>query len=437
MSSNDTLSKIPIAVEAVPSGRRFHWRRRLTQFAFIAALILIPVTGLLRIDPIAGAFVVLDRQIWWADFFLVFGLWLALASGMVLLYSTVGTAFCGWACPQNSLAELANRWTYKLLGKRADMSMSGEKMAVAASKNRWPNWLLLSLILLSVSMVMALIPLLYFYPPEVVWSFITFQDDARLADSLHYIYSIFVLVFLMDIGFIRHFWCRFICIYKVWQHGFKTHQTLQVAYDESRAEQCVKCNYCNTVCIVGIDPRNTDMYDSCINCGDCIDACNQLQAKKGGRGLLSFKSGAAASGKRGALARNLASMSLRMRWTLPFAALGLGMFIWGLIDYQYYHLAVYRADTEHGTEIRDYRVAVSHKLYRDAELKVSLEGLPENSYRLSADTVHFTSAGRVDLNLHIDPVLEKGLHRFLVHVESSDGWRDSYRVQHFVENKTS
>jgi polyferredoxin len=433
MSHNNTLSNIPINVETSNSRVSFHMRRRLTQILFIFLLVVIPVSGLLRIDPVAGAFVVLGRQIWWSDFFLVFGLWMLLASSMVLLYSTVGTAFCGWACPQNSLSELANRWTYKLLGKRADVSISGEKMKVAASKNRPLNWLVLGVIIFLVSMFMALIPLFYFYTPDVIWSFVTFQHDARLASSLHYIYFIIVLVIFVDVSFIRHFWCRFMCVYKVWQHGFKTHQTLRVIYDDTRSDSCEKCNYCNTVCYLGIDPRKTDLYDSCINCGDCIDACNRVQAKNKLPGLLKFVSGNYGNRESGKIMRNLASMSTRLRWTIPFAGIGLAMFIWGLVNYQYYHLAVYRADAEYGAEITDYRVAVSNKLYHPADLTVSIEGLPVKSYLLSNDKVHFDSAGRVDLDLHIKSNLKQGLHSFLVHAKSPDGWQAVYRVQHFVE----
>jgi polyferredoxin len=435
MSSRHSLEQIPIVTTAPSRPARFHWRRRLVQVLTLLIAVLIPVSGLLRIDPVAGAFVVLDRQIWWADFFLVFGLWLSLASSLVLMYSLVGTAFCGWACPQNSLSELANLWTYKLLGKRADVSIAGEKMQVAASKNKLLNWLLLGLMLVAASMVMALIPLFYFYAPDIVWSFITFRDDARLASSLHFIYAIFVLVILVDITFIRHFWCRFMCIYKVWQHGFKTKNTLHIAYDEARSAYCERCNYCNTVCFLGLDPRRTDLYDSCINCGECVDACNKLQAKKGEAGLLRFELGERKLGTmmRRLLPTNLASLSSRMRWTLPFVALGVGMFVWGLSHYEYYHLAVYRADAEYGAVIRDYRVAVSNKRYRGADLSVALDGLPQASYRLSATQVHFDTAGRVDLNLHIEPNLSPGLHSFMVRVSSRDGWQDSYRVQHFVE----
>ncbi len=125
MSGSPSLDKIPVTVVAAGSPARLHWRRRTVQAAVLIIAMLIPLSGLLRIDPVAGAFVVLDRQIWWSDFFIIFGLWLMLASGLVLMYSTVGTAFCGWACPQNTLSELANRWTYKLLGRRADVSLAG------------------------------------------------------------------------------------------------------------------------------------------------------------------------------------------------------------------------------------------------------------------------------------------------------------------------
>lgn len=432
MSGSNSLGSIPVTVEHPKAGQKLHWQRRAFQLLFIAVLIAIPLSGLLRIDPVAGAFVVLDHQIWWSDFFLVFGLWVLIASSLVLVYSAVGTAFCGWACPQNTLSEWANQLTQKLLGKRAEIQLDGAKMNIAAKKNKWLNWLILSGLILAVSMVFALIPLLYFYSPEVIWSFITFRDDARLAASLHYIYVIFVLITFIDVAFIRHFWCRFMCIYKVWQHGFKTKQTLHVQYDESRSNECAKCNYCVSACFIGIDPRKTNEYDTCINCGECITACNNLHAKKNQSGLLTFKIGDQQATKFTMLSMRLSSLSSRVHWTLPFAVLGLAMFVWGLLSYDPYHLAVYRADTLHGAEIRDYRVAVSNKIYGNAELNVSIEGLDPDQYQLSSHVAQFEQAERVDLQLHINAQLPKGIHTFLVHVKSADGWQDSYRVQHFV-----
>ena len=168
MSSNNSIKSIPIKIEPAVASMRMHWQRRAMQIATIAIAIIIPVSGLFRIDPIAGAFVVIDRQIWWSDFFLVFGFWLVLASSLVLLYSTVGTAFCGWSCPQNSLSEWANHITRRLLGKRAEVSLSGETMKVGTEKNKWLNWTILGVSFFAAAMFFALIPMFYFYSPNRV-----------------------------------------------------------------------------------------------------------------------------------------------------------------------------------------------------------------------------------------------------------------------------
>src|SRR3990172_7166863 len=139
-SANEALSRIKVSVETQPgrtAGQRLQWRRRAMQAAMILIFILIPLSGLFRIDPAAGSFVILDRQVWFSDFFLVIGFWVAVASGLILMYSTVGTAFCGWACPQNTLSEWANRMTHKFLGKRADVRVDGEPMKVSLGKQKW------------------------------------------------------------------------------------------------------------------------------------------------------------------------------------------------------------------------------------------------------------------------------------------------------------
>lgn len=433
---NKTLSSIPIKV--IGSGARrgvanFRWKRRAVQITILLLLVLIPVSGLFRIDPENGALVVLGWQIWFADFFLISGLWIMLASALVALYSVAGTVFCGWACPQNTLAEWANHMTHKLLGKRAEVSLTGEAPKVAAAKNKVLNWSLLGLSFLCAAMLFALVPLLYFYPPDVVWSFITLRADTRLAGSLYWIYSVWVLIILLDIAVLRHFWCRFACVYKVWQHSFKTKETLHVAYDASRADECEKCNYCVTTCFIELDPRRTEIYDSCINCGDCIDACNNLQAKKGGVGLLRFKLGQRELGKIRQFRDNSMSLLSRFRWTTPFAVLGVIMFAWGIWTYQPYHIAVGYLETAHNQSARDYRIEVSSKRYRPTELSMSVEGLPQDDFTLSNLKVNLESVGRTSVFLSVSPKLQHGLYPFVVVVHSNDGWTGRFNVQHFAE----
>jgi len=136
--------------------------------------------------------------------------------------------------------------------------------------------------------------------------------------------------------------------------------------------------------------------------------------------------------KRALIKIPLASLSSRITWTVPFVALGLTMFVWGLVSYEHYHLAAYRADISHGAEIRDYRISVSNKLYKNATASISVQGLPEGGFTLSDKEIKFTSANRIDVKLHIHADMSPGIHSFIVKVSTADGWQDSYRVQHFV-----
>lgn len=434
MNYQRTLAGIPIVTANAQRGRRLHTVRRAVQIATLVIAILIPVTGLFRIDPVDGAFVVLDRQVWFADFFLVVGLWLAISSLLVMTYSLVGTAFCGWSCPQNTLSEWANAMTRRLLGKRAEVSLDGKPVKVSSGKDKWLNWAILGAVFLAVAALAALVPMFYFYSPEMIWLFVTFQGDPRLAGSLYWIYTIFVLILFLDIAFIRHFWCRFMCVYRVWQHTFKTRETLHVAHDKSQPDECAHCNFCTTSCFIGIDPRRTEVYDACINCGECITACSGIRnARKTGNSLLRFAVGEAGSATVTDLRRsNVGSILLRVPWSLLLTAVGLGLFAWGIWSYQPYQFSVYRAETLQGEQISDYRISLANKLYRPVTLSIEVEGLPPESYTLDTTQVSFVSAGRQDVNLHIGGTLPPGLHPVLVHVRGADGRQEGFRVQHFV-----
>ncbi len=427
---SDALSKIPIKVIGTPKpGMKLHLARRAVQAGIIAIAILIPASGLFRIDPVAGAFVVLNRQIWFSDFFLMFGLWIMIATSAVMLYSTAGTVFCGWACPQNTMAEWANYMTRKLLGKRAEVSLEGNAPIVAASKRKAVNWIMLGASFLAAALFFGIIPLFYFYSPRDVLAFVTFSPDRHLAKSLHYIYFVCVIIILLDIAVIRHFWCRFSCIYRVWQHFFRTKETLHVLYDESRSADCAKCNYCVTACFIGLDPKKTDLYDSCINCGECINACDRLHAKEGGKGLLSFEMGERKKEKyRGASFRdNVGSLVSRVSWTGPITLLGFAMFVWGLYSYSPFNLSADRFDSSG----QDYQIEIANKLYKPAEISLHVSGLPEGSYRLDAASFHLDAAKRRKVTLHIARSLPQGLHRVSIRADSDGGWSGSFNIEHY------
>jgi polyferredoxin len=73
------------------------------------------------------------------------------------------------------------------------------------------------------------------------------------------------------------------------QRMFGTQDALHVTYDAARSSDCTKCNYCATVCITNIQPTAITPHDICINCGECVDACDRLHQKTDTPGLLNFE----------------------------------------------------------------------------------------------------------------------------------------------------
>jgi len=431
MSSNTTFKDIPIIQEVKTP--KLSWMRQASRIGFLALLVLVPLTGLFRIDLSSG-FVILNYQIWFSDFFIVFGFWLAIASLLILLYSSMGTIYCGFACPQNTVSTWANKTTSKLLGKRALVNWGDDDSSVHVSsgKNKRRNWFFLLINILAMSMLVALLPLLYFFPPGAMWSFITLQEDPRLAGSLHWIYTVFVFIAFANIAVVRHYVCRYMCIYRIWQFLFKTRDTLHIEYDAQRGEECSTCNYCVTVCPVDTDPRNTATFDSCTNCGECISACDNLHRKYGTKGLLHYKFGKRTDKEEIKSRVSLASFARRASWVLPVFVLAVGMFVWGLVSYDPYHLSVYRADIRHGDKIQNYSINIANKRYEPATVNISVSGISDQLYQLETDQVSFGTATRKNLNLYINDTLDSGLYTIKVTAVSQDGWKDSYNFQHYV-----
>lgn len=309
---------------------QYRWKRRTTQLAMLLLLALIPALGLFRIDLVTASFYVLDRQIWWSNFLFVFGLALIFATAPIITYMTIGPVWCGWTCPQNLLSEWANNLTYKLLGKLADVRVDGEGMKVAAAKDKILNWLILAVAFLVAALVLGLIPFLYFYTPSEVWNIFSFGSSNQLSKFMQRLYLFTVFLIFIDISVIRYFLCDYACLYRIGLRMFKTRDALHVTYDASRSSSCEKCNYCATTCITDIQPTDIKTYDICIDCGECIDACNRLQAKSGRHGLLGFEMGE--TGKNASWRTIVKEVASRFNWLVGALFLvGCVTMAWGIL----------------------------------------------------------------------------------------------------------
>jgi cytochrome c oxidase accessory protein FixG len=121
-------------------------------------------------------------------------------------------------------------------------------------------------------------------------------------------------------------------------------QSFQVTYRYDRGEprgphkkteawegrgDCIDCNQCVVVCPMGIDIRNGAQLE-CINCGLCIDACNEIMDKVGRpRGLIAYDTDSAVAAR--SCGQKPEHRLIRPRTLYYGVALALvgGLMIWG------------------------------------------------------------------------------------------------------------
>ncbi len=127
---------------------------------------------------------------------------------------------------------------------------------------------------------------------------------------------------MFDFCFFREQLCLVACPYGRFQSVLLDQDSLIVAYDQRRGEprgkirkniaagtelpvlgDCIDCGNCVTTCPTGIDIRD-GLQMECVNCTQCIDACN-LVMKKLGRApdLIRFSSQARDGGENSSLLR--------------------------------------------------------------------------------------------------------------------------------------
>jgi polyferredoxin len=312
------------------SESRYRYLRNSTQALGLLALALVPALGILRIDFSRASLLLLRQEVGLRDFAAMTGLAIVLAAAPLLTYSTIGTVWCGWACPQNTLSEWADRLTHRMLGRRANVHVDGAGLQVAPSKNHFVNWFLLLASLLGVSLLLGLIPLFWFMPPGELVSLLTLQAEPQFARFMALLYLVFVVAVIVDIAVFRHFWCDYLCPYRFGMLLFRSDEGLHVHYDATRSADCAKCNLCMAVCVTRIEPTKIGRFDRCIDCAECIDACDALHARRGkGAGLLAFRVGP--DHRNESFARFLRMASGRLGIPGALTAVGIAFIAWGVL----------------------------------------------------------------------------------------------------------
>lgn len=395
--------------------------RYIVQGTVLLVLAVLPFTGLFRIDLGSGRFLVDGYQVWWSDFFIILPFWLFLISGAATVYSVLGMVFCGWACAQNSLSELVD-FLVKKIFRRHKHAIGLDTLTSAPQKLPsnvgYREWLLFISLVTLISAVTGIVFAGYFIPPVQIWSDIS---TGKHMHQLLWVMGGISAVMLLNLFLIRHYWCNWVCPYPLWQHFFKSEGTMKVAFDDTRRGECTGCNLCVNSCIVDIDPRDTKNYTRCINCGECVIACEDYSEKRGVPSLLTFHfNGIKVDGSGKRHINRLSPVVTRFVLAGSFSLIPLSLFIYGIVTYLPFHMTLSQVPGK----LDMYSVRLTNKTPYAHSYRVSESGLPGKTVDWREKTVTVPGGGQVVLPFRIEKgkeILGTGLHPFSITVRSLNG----------------
>ena len=338
-------------------------------------------------------------EIWPQEFYYVAGMLVMAGIGLFLVTSTVGRAWCGYACPQTVWVDLflvveraiegdrtarmrleAAPWTFDKIWKR--VVKHGTWLAIGvATGGAW----------------------IYYFAdaPTLLHQVVTLQAPViaygtiALLTATTYVFG----------GLMREQVCTYMCPWPRFQAAMLDEQSLIVTYQKWRGEprgkhkaseswdgrgDCVDCNLCVAVCPMGIDIRDGQQME-CIGCGLCIDACVPTMEKVGRpRGLIRWDTLARQQ------LRELGGSNLRWRIVRPrtilYAALFASVAILMTVVFALRNdsdLSVQRDRSPNfvrlsNGDIRNtYTVKISNKTQEARQFRLALEGLPGTSITIA------------------------------------------------------
>ena len=268
--------------------------RNATQAGFFLLFVLAPVLNLLRFD-------LSETQLWFLGMrwslgidALVKGEINATQAGLSILLQAFlpalgliavflgvayryGRLYCGWLCPHFSAVETLNNLLHRACGKFSLWDRSTTPRANVKPNRRW--WPLFALSCALMGFLWAITLLTYLLPPTVIWGGLI--HGTLTPNQMRFI-VIGSLVFTAEFAFVRHLFCRFGCAVGLFQSlaWMANPRGMVVAFARERARDCKTCDQprgsaCDNACPMRLNPRNIKrMMFSCVQCGQCLTACD-------------------------------------------------------------------------------------------------------------------------------------------------------------------
>ena len=288
-----------LASQSLPASKIKHLQkfRIATQLGFFTLFLLAPTLNLLRFDLYEAQLWVLGMRWTLGIDALIAGEITAMQAGIsivlrafvpALLFIGIflgiayhyGRLYCGWLCPHFSVVEMLNNLLHRACGKLSMWDKGITPRADGSADARW--WPLFAISCVSMACLWAITLLTYLLPPEVIWRGLA--SNTLTPNQARFI-AIGTLIFTLEFAFARHLFCRFGCAVGLFQSlaWMANPKGMVVAFERDRARDCKTCDQprgsaCDNACHMRLNPRNIKrMMFSCVQCGQCLTACDASQ----------------------------------------------------------------------------------------------------------------------------------------------------------------
>jgi cytochrome c oxidase accessory protein FixG len=226
-------------------------------------------------------------EFWPQEIYFLTGVMVSAAIGLFLVTSVVGRVWCGYSCPQTVWTDLF-LWFERVIEGDRNARMKRDARPLDWDK-AWRK-VLKHGIWLGVAFWTGGAWIMYFVDaPTVTVEFWT----GRASTEVYFFTFLFTATTYLLAGWAREQVCTYMCPWPRFQAAMLDDETFTVTYQHGRGEprgkthigqswagrgDCVDCKACVHVCPTGIDIRDGQQLE-CINCGLCVDACNDVMTK--------------------------------------------------------------------------------------------------------------------------------------------------------------
>lgn len=401
---------------AIDPGNFSFWRR-LIQISTVLIFIALPLFGILHLDMSQAALVIMGKYYMLDEVLVVYMLWLFLVALYYLIGMVFGRVFCGWSCPQNLWAEIADFFLFKIFGFGSIREKKSKVFTKEPAKGVEKGLYIaaMGLILTFVGILMWFIVGSYFTSPAQMWLYLTHPN---IVVVVLWIAMIGTMGFFFAFG---HWYCKIVCPVGMIPFLTWTKKTMSLKFDKSREKECVGCNLCFASCVTQINVKDAagDSKRFCINCGVCADVCEKKMKEEHNPngGLLHI------------------THSKENRWPPQVLLAAVATLISGSL--LLYGFAIHRdvkvtlsskntlgKAFDMNTSTANFTVIVTNKDNKPHDFTIQISGLPEGSYKFDRDALSALIPGKKEfVALTVDlsnPQIHKGTTEMRVEAVAVD-----------------